>query len=203
MMFSKAISRMQAIAGHRFPEALVEALEKNLTHEGPFETGHSLLNPGEVCDKLWFIAKGAAKSVLYAKKKERILRFFQQKDIVSGLTSFLRGEPGLQHIVTLEPTEVVSITKKAVEALSGQFTEFLTFKTNLIARYWSLDSEAMINMQNGDVIEMYDLLKETCPKLINRLDIKDMAAYLGVSKTVAGKIKSEGRKGLKIIPYDK
>ncbi len=77
-----------------------------------------LLQEGDVCKTIAFVAKGALREYTVDEKgTEHIFQFALEGWVISDLYSFMTGEPASYNIDALEDSELVLISKSAQEEI--------------------------------------------------------------------------------------
>jgi len=153
-----------------------------------------LLTPGSVADHLYFIEKGVIRS--YVKEEERqITTWITEENEIIGPTRTI-GTNNLcqEYLQALEDTDLV--------ALPVDFTEFIfnTYpETNVVGRriweyYYRKAEERAHICRITSAEKKYKHLMETRPELINRISLKYIASYLGMTLETLSRVRSRKNK---------
>ncbi len=156
-----------------------------------FNKGTYLLERGEICRYLYFIDEGLAKIFFYKGDKEFIMQFFPENSMFTVLDSFLTQTPSTFSISALELTKVTYISKTEIDDLCKKYHGIETFLRKLV-------SFASINMmkrisemleENGS--ERYNHFLNENNKLLQRINLGELANYLGISQVSLSRIRSK------------
>lgn len=150
-----------------------------------------LLNRGSVCNHLFFIDNGLAKTYFNTGDKEFIMRFFCEKEMFTVLDSFITRQPSTYYIKALEATEVSYVDQKELEILCLKHHCIETFFRKLV-------SMAVVNMMKR-VSEMLEenastryahFIKDNS-HLLQRISLGDLASYLGITQVSLSRIRAQ------------
>ncbi len=150
-----------------------------------------LLNRGSVCNHLFFIDTGLAKTYFNTGDKEFIMRFFCEKEMFTVLDSFITQQPSAYYIKALETTEVSYIEQAALEELCRKHHCLETFFRKLI-------SMAVVNMMK----RISEMLEENASTryahflrdnsyLLQRISLGDLSSYLGITQVSLSRIRAQ------------
>ena len=150
-----------------------------------------LLNRGTVCNHLFFIDSGLAKTYFDNGDKEFIMRFFRENEMFTVLDSFVTRQPSTYFIKALEPTEVSYIEQAELETLCLKHHSIETF-------YRKLTSMAVVNMMKRisemleeDASARYAHFLKDSSHLLQRISLGDLASYLGITQVSLSRIRSK------------
>jgi CRP-like cAMP-binding protein len=165
-------------------------LLKNLKTK-TFEKGDLLLTEGTVCKHLYFINKGLVKTFFYKNDKEFIMRFFPEHVMFSILESYLSQTPSRFMVMALEPTTVTLISRSEMERLciKHHCVETLFRKLISIASLNMMKRVSILLEDNAT--ERYNNFVEENNKLLQRISLGDLAAYLGITQVSLSRIRAK------------
>lgn len=147
-----------------------------------FKKGTEILRAGEVSKYCFKVLKGCLKSFTIDKSgKENIIQFAPEDWWISDLDSFINEKPSELYILALEDTEVAYITKVDFDnfknlSSSELFEEVKTLINNIV---WQNKRLILLLGSTGE--ERYINFIQTYPKLYERLPLKMIASYIGVT----------------------
>ncbi len=151
-----------------------------------------LLQQGEVCKYVYFIAKGCLQVFVYDKDFNETTRDIVVEDNwCSELVSFGSGKPATENIRTVEPCELFAIDRKAFQLMMETVPQFdKVYKQILEASY--ANSVYRINtFVSLSALDRIKWLMEYRPALMTRLSSKLIASYLGINKDVFSRLKAK------------
>lgn len=161
-----------------------------LFKEEYLKKGQFFVREGSVPRKIGFITKGIMKYYYIDNKgNEWIKNFSVEGDFAASYGSFLNKAPSLYFIEALEDTSLLTLSYEVFQKLvntskiwsdaARKFTEKIYYKKEI--------REA--NFLKLDGTERYlDFLKEH-KHLVNRVEIKDIASFIGISQVSLSRIR--------------
>lgn len=152
--------------------------------------GTILLSEGEICKNAYQVVHGCLKSYVIDKKgKEHIIQFAPEGWYISDLDSFVNGVPAKTYIDAIENTTVHKIK---LADLKGEKTVEKSIHENLIDKLInsiiSLNKRLIGQLASSSEERYIDFL-QTYPTLTNRLPLKLIAAYIGVTPEYLSEIR--------------
>lgn len=151
-----------------------------------------LLQQGEICKYVYFIAKGCLQVYVYDKDLNETTRDIVIEDNwCSELLSFGSGNPATENIRTVEPCELFAINRQNFQMMMETVPQFdKVYKQILEASY--ANSVYRINtFVSLTALDRIKWLMEYRPALMTRLSSKLIASYLGINKDVYSRLKAK------------
>ncbi|WKZ58692.1 MAG: Crp/Fnr family transcriptional regulator [Cyclobacteriaceae bacterium] len=151
-----------------------------------------VLNAGDVCQYITFVEKGMLRSFTVDDDgNEHVVQFAIEGWWISDVGSFISGNNALYNIEALEDSEVLNLTKQAMDDMMDQVPQLeryfrLLMQNNIIAlqrrviAYMSLSAE-----------EKYLKLMDVCPDIISRAPQQYVASYLGITPETLSRIRKQ------------
>jgi CRP-like cAMP-binding protein len=151
-----------------------------------------VLNAGDVCQYITFVEKGMLRSFTVDDDgNEHVVQFAIEGWWISDVGSFISGNNALYNIEALEDSEVLNLTKQAMDDMMDQVPQLeryfrLLMQNNIIAlqrrviAYMSLSAE-----------EKYLKLMDVCPDIISRAPQQYVASYLGITPETLSRVRKQ------------
>ncbi len=157
---------------------------------------HEILQkPGRVASKAYFVKKGLLRSYFRDEKgKDHIFMFAPEGWIISDIESHTFSVPTQLSIDALEDSEVIPIQKvpEDIYALVNHDQEMIVER--LFRRISVLQRRVML-MMSASASQRYLHFLDTYPQLYNRVPLKMIASYLGMTpealSTIRNKLKNQ------------
>ncbi|WP_026629195.1 Crp/Fnr family transcriptional regulator [Dyadobacter alkalitolerans] len=149
-----------------------------------------LLQEGDVCKHLTFIAKGLLRTYNVDDKGDEHMSVFGWEGWwLSDFNSFLSGEPAVFNIDAIEDSELLLISRENYEAL--------TLAVPVMDRYFRIlyqnsivtKERRLMSSITHSAEEKYVKLAESNPKMIERVPQNLIASYLGIAPETLSRIK--------------
>jgi len=150
-----------------------------------------LLSRGHVCEYIYFVAKGMLRCY-YEKYDSQITSWFMKEgDIIISVKSFYTQKPSEESIVALEDTTLLGIHFNDLQDIYARFSEFNIVGRLLTTKYYIQSEERLYSLRKERAKDRYISLLETQPEILNRVPLKHVASYLGISLETLSRIRSE------------
>lgn len=153
---------------------------------------HELLTQGDVCQYVYFVAKGCLQVYVYDREMNETTRDIVTEDNwCSELISFGSGKPATENIRTVEPSTLLAIDRPGFQQLMETVPQFdRVYKQILEASY--ANSVYRINtFVSLSALDRIKWLMQYRPALMARLSSKLIASYLGINKDVFSRLKAK------------
>lgn len=147
-----------------------------------FVKGDILLKQGEITKYGYLVRSGCLKSyTVDGAGKEHILQFAPESWMISDLDSFTNQVPSMVFIEAIEESKVSLISRSDFGDFTGLEKETLIelaikSRNNMIAT-----NKRIIGLLSSPSEQRYIDFTETYPTLVQRLPLKLIAAYIGVT----------------------
>jgi len=161
-----------------------------------YKKGDILLQPGKIADYACFIVKGLVKSYYVPENdiSEVITKFLFEKSIITSIFSFYSRRPGNEYIVALEDTVVVCLHYDDMQQLLKKHPAYNYIIRVITEQYLYFSEIELYNMRKPLAEDRYNFFIKHFPHLLQRLALKDIASYLGMSVETLSRIRGRYRK---------
>jgi len=145
-----------------------------------------------ICKVTYQVKTGCLKRYIIDREgKEHILQFAPEGWIISDMNSFINDTKSAAFIDAIEDTEVELITRSERSAFENASKEFLNqviskFTNNIIA----LDKRITLLLASTAEERYLDFIK-TYPTLLQRLPLKLIAAYIGITPEYLSELRNK------------
>lgn len=148
-----------------------------------------LVSEGEHCRSENFVVKGCFRSFYVDEKgKEYLLRFATEDYWITDLNSFTNNLPSAQFIEALEDSEVICITRQALDTLLMDLPKLhkyfmLIYRNAIINNYDRIQQNFSL-----PALERYRNFQKKYPQLEQRVPRYMIASYLGITPEFLSKV---------------
>lgn len=150
-----------------------------------------ILRQGGTGSVLYFIVKGAARGLIMDDDKEITTWINEENEVIGTIRNLGTGRATDEMVQALENCELVAIPYDTIEKLYAEFPE-----TNVVGRimleesYREAEERAYIaRMHSAE--KKYKRLMDTRPNLCNRVPLKHIASYLGMTLETLSRIRNK------------
>lgn len=141
-----------------------------------------LLQQGQVAKAITYVHSGALRAYYIDRDgNENIIMFAINDWWVTDIYSFTTGNPGLLTIDSMEDSELLHLPKTALEGLFIQVPKFERFFRIIMQN--SYVREQLRTIQNLSITaeERYINFVNKYPQFVQRVPLKQIASYLGIT----------------------
>ncbi|HEY4061122.1 MAG TPA: Crp/Fnr family transcriptional regulator [Puia sp.] len=153
--------------------------------------GTCILKEGDTCHYIYFIATGLVRVSYWLKDEEITSWLLKEGDIFISVRSFFEQKPSYEDITALEDCTVYGITYHELEEICREFPEFCWHRIRITENYYVRSEDKHHDERRQTSRDKYARLMETAPDLLQRVPMKYLYSYLGVSKATFDRIRNE------------
>ena len=164
----------------------IEAICKPVT----IQKNKNLQNIGQTCQTIYFLENGITR-IYYLKDEIDITEgFYFENSIIARAESLFTGRPSRKGIQVLETADLIAIDSQKFFALFDAFPEIERLFRKIIEAAYIDTINRIESLQFNSAEERYHSLLETTPDLINRVPLKYIASYLGITQVSLSRIRA-------------
>jgi CRP-like cAMP-binding protein len=149
-----------------------------------------LLKAGAIGRRLYFIEKGLVRCYYFDNGLEICSKFLKENDIIVSASSFFLQEESREYIQTIEPTTVYSLTYDELQYIYRYYIESNIISRVLSTKSYLLSEQRSFFIRMRQAADRYKTMMEHHPELINRVPVKYMASYLGMTEETLSRIRA-------------
>ena len=160
-----------------------------------FQKGEIILREGDICENIYWVAKGLVRQFYYKNDKELTEYMATEDNIVMSIESLFKEQPSSQQIVALEPTILFALPKKNLEHEAVR-------NVNIQMLYRKILEESLIISQvHADMLrfesaqERYAKLVKRSPQLVLRAPLVYVASYLQMTPETLSRVRTSALLG--------
>ena len=155
-----------------------------------YQKGEIILHEGEVCESIYWVAKGLVRQFYYKNGKELTEYMATEDNIVMSIESLFTDKPSTQQMVALEPTILFALPKRELEHEAVR-------NVNIQMLYRKILEESLIISQvHADMLrfesaqERYSKLVKRSPQLVLRAPLVYIASYLQMTPKTLSRVRT-------------
>lgn len=140
------------------------------------------MSAGDICKHKVFVMNGMLRIFnITADGNEHILQFSPEHSWVLDVESYDMQVPSKVNIGAVEPSEILYWHKADFEKLLVEVPELKQYAEQLISRNIHHSRDRILSALGATPEEKYEDFVQKFPNLLNRLPLRMIASYLGVS----------------------
>lgn len=150
-----------------------------------------ILKEGQRSDYIHVVLKGIIRMYYIRDGEEVSSRFVEELQIAASIISFYGREASYEFIETLEPVILARIHYDKLMELYAMFPEFNYIGRRITEQYFVRSEQRLYQLRKQSAEERYCFFVENYPSLYQRLPLKYIASYLGLTLETISRIRKK------------
>lgn len=153
--------------------------------------GKIFLKQGVVCPCIFFVYRGLIRGFIKNGKRDITNWMTGENEMVTSISSFFVQQPAIEHLQALEDTTMAALFFDDIEKMYALFPETNIVSRKVLQQYYA-DSEhrsLVSKLHNAD--NKYAYFLSSHPQLANRVPLKYVASFLGVTMETLSRLRSK------------
>ena len=151
--------------------------------------GNDLQPIGHTCKTIYFINKGIARIYYYKEENDITECFAFENNIIARVESLFTGQPSRKAIQILEDAELVAINSNSLFKLYDSFPEIERLFRKIFEAAYVDTVHRIEGIQFHSAEERYKALLNEAPNILQRVPLKYVASYLGITQVSLSRIR--------------
>ena len=163
----------------------------SILHTKKLRKRQHVLHEGEICRYEYFVNKGCLRAYhVDDKGLEHVAQFAIEDWWTGDMYSFLTSTPARLNIDAIEDSEMIYFDKPSLEKLYIEVPKFERFFRMLVQNAFIATQRRVIETVSMNADQRYCNFIERYPKMEQRLPLKQIASYLGITPESLSRIRS-------------
>ncbi|MET0758972.1 MAG: Crp/Fnr family transcriptional regulator [Flavobacterium sp.] len=145
---------------------------------------------GHTCKTIYFINKGIARIYYYKEGVDITESFIFENNIIARVESLFTGRPSRKAIQVLEDSEIIAINATELFDLYDTYPEIERLFRKIFEAGYVDTVNRMEAIQFHTADERYMALLNEQPALLQRVSLKHIASYLGITQVTLSRIRA-------------
>lgn len=173
---------------YEIPEPSKVQLEA-LISEVSFPKGHILLRADHIEKRIFFIKKGVARAFTSAADQNVTFWFGEEGDPVLSMRSYVEGKRAYENIELLEACQLYELKTDSLDMLYSQDVHIANWGRKLAEQELLKLETRLITTELLSAKQRYDAFMQASPSLLQRVALKHIASYLGMTQVSLSRIR--------------
>lgn len=144
---------------------------------------------GHTCKTIYFINKGVARIYYYKDGIDITESFAFENHIIARVESLFTGKPSRKAIQILEDAEIVAINADGLFKLYDTYPEIERLFRKIVEAGYVETVNRLEGIQFHTAEERYNALLNEAPNILQRIPLKYIASYLGITQVSLSRIR--------------
>jgi CRP-like cAMP-binding protein len=173
------------------PEA--EEAISNICSEVHIPKNKDLQAIGHTCRTIYFVKKGMARIYYYKDGIDITESFAFENSLIARVESLFTGKPSKKGIQVLEDSDFIGINSPALFDLYDRFPEIERLFRKIFEAAYVDTVNRIESIQFHSAEERYRDLLKFSPDILQRVPLKHIASYLGITQVSLSRIRARGQ----------
>ena len=153
--------------------------------------GEFLVRSGELCAYIYFIQKGILRGYVQDGKKEITTWITAENELATSITSFHTQQRSFENIQAIEESELTGLHFDDLQYLYNNHPEVNIAGRLLLEKYYRDAEERAYIARLTEATSKYQRFIATKSFMLNRVPLKFIASYLGMTLETLSRIRSK------------
>ncbi len=158
-------------------------------HYQEAKVNEHLLEEGKVCENLYYLYQGMMRFYVWKDGVDRTKFFAYPAYFFTSQASFHSQKSATENIQCLEDCKYLTVSYKDREWLKANLPAWNTFAAALKLEVQEATENLLMDFQNANATERYQLILKEDPILLQRVPLKYLASYIGVTPESLSRIR--------------
>lgn len=168
-----------------------QAFLNQKSYPGHLNKGELLVTAGSMCSHIYLIRKGILRSFVKEGSKEITTWISSEQELATCITSFGLQQPARENIQALEDCELTALSLEDLQHLYDHFPEANVIGRKVLEKYYRDAEERAFIARLMEATSKYKHFIATKSDLLNRVPLKFIASYLGMTLETLSRIRSK------------
>lgn len=171
-------------------EAAVKFIDEN-SFKLDIKKGKFLVKSGDICKNMYFIQKGVLRSYVKEGRKDLTTWIISENEIATSIKGFELQIPCNENIQALEDCELIAMGHSDIQFLYTNHLEMNIVGRKIYEQYYGQAEERAYISRIANAAARYNHFVKTRGVLINRIPLKYIASYLGMTMETLSRMRSK------------
>lgn len=155
-----------------------------------YPKGYVLIHQDKVERDVYLIKQGIARAYMEVDGRDVTIWFGQENDIIISAQGYVNGKKGYETIELLEDSVLYKMNLEQLHTLYQQDLEVCNWGRRLMEREFVETEHRLISSLSMTATERYLQLTEEKPEILQRVQLRHIASYLGISPEHLSRIRA-------------
>ncbi len=156
-----------------------------------FSKKEMLHKEGTICNHLFLIEKGIARSFYHKDGKDITAHFAIENGTITAIDSFIQRKRSRYNIELLEDSEIISISHQDMHKLLQEKPSYEKYIRLFLEQIYIDLAERIEDLLFHSAKERYEKLVKNTPNLLRRVHLKHIASFIGITQETLSRIRTQ------------
>ena len=155
------------------------------------DKGHQIVKEGKMCNRLYFLSEGTARTFFYQKGKDITHWIYPNNTILTSWHSYYLRKPSVEYIELTELSTLISLSYEDWQELYEKHTGLDRFGRLILEQELATIDDFYKGYYFLTAKEKYELLISVFPKITQIANLGHIASMLGISQETLSRIRGK------------
>lgn len=155
------------------------------------EKGHQIVKEGKVCNRLFFLSEGTARTFFYQKGKDITHWIYPNNTMFTSWHSYYLRKQSVEYIELTDDATLISLTYDQWQSLYDKYPELNRFGRLILEQELATIDDFYKGYYFLSAKEKYELLIAAFPKITQIANLGHIASMLGISQETLSRIRGK------------
>lgn len=183
MIFEK----LKDVPADELSEMLVDF--QSIMKQQSYKKNEVLHAEGTICNHLFIVETGIARSFYFKDGKDITAHFAVEQGTITAIDSFIQRKKSRYTIEALEDSTVISISHEEMHDLLSRKPQYEKYTRLFLEQIYVDLAERIEDLLFHSAKERYSKLVESAPDLLQRVNLKHIASFIGITQETLSRIR--------------
>jgi CRP-like cAMP-binding protein len=164
---------------------------QQIIHKKSFSKNEIIHEEGKICNHLFLIEKGIARSYYYKDGKDITAHFSVENETITAIDSFIQRKRSRYNIELLENSDVILISHQDLHHLLQAKPHYEKFVRIFLEQIYIDLAQRIEDLLFHTAKERYEKLVKDKPNILQRVNLKHIASYIGITQETLSRIRTQ------------
>ena len=164
---------------------------QSIMHKKSFSKNELIHEEGKICNHLFIIEKGVARSFYFKEGKDITAHFAVENGTITAIDSFIQRKKSRYNIELLENSDVILISHQDLHRLLQDKPQYEKIIRAFLEQIYIDLAERVEDLLFHSAKERYDKLIANTPDLLQRVNLKHIASFIGITQETLSRIRKQ------------
>jgi CRP-like cAMP-binding protein len=183
---------------HNWLQDFVDVTEEELdaineiTETTQVKANEVILKQGQISTRIGLLIQGAMRTYFTDKQgNDKVVGFAFEGQPLIAVDSFFNQLPSSVTSVALEPCVIIWTDLERYTAFTNKFPKYNKVLISALAKWFAEGKDRMEYLHQPLAKAKYDKMCELQPKIVERVPLKYIASYLGITQETLSRIRGQ------------
>ncbi|MCW5516935.1 Crp/Fnr family transcriptional regulator [Muriicola sp. Z0-33] len=156
-----------------------------------FPKNHILHHQGTICNHIYLIEKGLARTFFHKEDKEITVHFASEGELITAIDSVISLKKSKYNVQLLEDSEIYVISYSQLQSLLVEHPKYEKYMRLILEQLYAEGANRIEEFLFYSAKERYNNFLNRKPSIVNRINLGHLASYLAMTQETMSRIRRQ------------